>query len=70
MKLFRMLSEKRKNPGVFKFVRCPVCHRLTLDNYYICPHCGWEYDGTETGYSSANKMTVEEYRRNYKNSNS
>lgn len=49
----------------FKIVTCPVCGKETLDDYYICPTCGWEYDGTteETEYSSCNKATVAEYRK-------
>lgn len=46
----------------FQIVKCPVCGSDTLDNFYICPHCGWEYDGTRGGeYSSANKCTADEY---------
>ena len=51
----------------FKVVDCPVCGGETLDSYYICPTCGWEYDGrTEDGdFSSANGTTVGEYREKY-----
>lgn len=28
----------------YRLVKCPVCKKDTLDNYYICPTCGWEYD--------------------------
>jgi len=50
----------------FKIVKCPVCGKETLDDYFICPHCGWEYDGTtnENEYSSCNKTTVVDYRKN------
>ena len=36
-----------------------------LDNHYICPTCGWEYDGTvvDSDYSSANSMSIKEYRK-------
>lgn len=49
----------------FKIVNCPVCGKETLDDYFICPTCGWEYDGTveENEYSSCNKTTVAEYRK-------
>ena len=48
----------------FQLVRCPVCGKETLDSYFICPHCKWEYDGRtqDDEYSSANEMTVKEYR--------
>lgn len=39
----------------FNVVICPNCREETLDNYFICPHCGWEYDGIKEGYSSCNK---------------
>ena len=55
-----------KNCG-FKIVKCPICGQETLDSYFICPHCSWEYDGKiqDTEYSSANGMTVKEYRESY-----
>lgn len=28
----------------YKLVKCQACKSPTLDNYYICPACGWEYD--------------------------
>lgn len=52
---------------IYKVVICPVCENKTLDFYYICPHCGWEYDETkEGGYSSANHATLKEYRKIYR----
>lgn len=53
----------------FKIVNCPVCGKETLDDYFICPNCGWEYDGTteEEVYSSCNRATVAEYRKNNSN---
>lgn len=51
---------------VYKVIFCPVCGNKTLDNYYICHHCGWEYDGfPEYHYSAANGATLHEYRRAY-----
>ena len=49
----------------FKIVLCPVCGRETLDSYWICHHCGWEYDGTtdENEYSSCNKASIADYRK-------
>lgn len=51
-----------------KIVICPICGNETLDNFCICEHCYWEYDGTTENneYSSANGMTVEEYKIKYK----
>jgi hypothetical protein len=51
---------------VFTVILCPVCEHKTLDNYYICRYCGWEYDGfSDRHYSAANGTTLEEYRENY-----
>lgn len=54
----------------FKIVTCPVCGNETLDMYWICRHCGWEYDYTkfEDQYSNVNKGTIKEYREKYLNS--
>jgi hypothetical protein len=51
----------------YKIVNCPVCGKETLDDYFICPNCGWEYDGTtdENEYSSCNKATIADYRKNH-----
>lgn len=51
----------------FKIVICPICKNETLDDFFICQHCGWEYDGTtkDEDYSAANKATVAEYRVEY-----
>ena len=50
----------------FRIVTCPVCGKETLNDYFICPGCGWEYDGTteEDVYSSCNEATVADYRKN------
>ena len=46
--------------GLFEIVTCPVCGNETLDMYYICPNCDWEYDGVfdDDDYSSANHSTL------------
>ena len=51
----------------FKVVTCPICKSETLDDFFMCQRCGWEYDGCvkEDDYSSANKATVAEYRAEY-----
>lgn len=53
----------------FKIVTCPVCGNETLDMYWICEHCGWEYDymKSEDEYSDVNKGTIREYREKYLN---
>ena len=51
---------------IYTVILCPVCSRKTLDNYSICRHCGWEYDGFGAEhFSAANGATLEEYRRAY-----
>ena len=32
--------------GDFHIVTCPICGNETLDMYWICECCGWEYDYT------------------------
>lgn len=51
----------------YSIVTCPVCGKETLDNYWICEHCGWEYDNTVTNdnYSFANQCTLEYYKSKY-----
>ena len=51
---------------IYSVVLCPVCGHKTLDNYYICYVCDWEYDGfSESHYSAANGMALFEYRNEY-----
>lgn len=52
----------------FSVITCPVCGKETLNNHYICPHCGWEYDGIhgEDTYSPANATTIREYKESLK----
>ncbi len=49
----------------YKIVHCPVCGKETLDSYWVCQHCGWEYDGiTQEGvFSTCNQATVADYRK-------
>lgn len=53
--------------GDFRIVTCPICKNETLDMYWICACCGWEYDYTadENEKSIANGMTIREYRATY-----
>ena len=55
--------------GMFRIVTCPVCGYPTLDMYWICEHCGWEYDielQTEDEESPCNGMSLRAYRELYK----
>ncbi len=53
----------------YKITVCPVCSNETLDDYFICPTCGWEYDAfPEDHYSAANGATLREYRERYQKS--
>ena len=55
--------------GMFRIVSCPVCGHSTLDMYWICAHCGWEYDNelqTEDEESPGNGMSLRAYRELYK----
>lgn len=51
----------------FKIVTCPICGNETLDMYWVCEHCGWEYDYTkdENKESIANGMSIKKYRAAY-----
>lgn len=50
----------------YRITICPVCGNETFDDYSICPHCGWEQDGTVDAdmYSSANKSSINDYKKN------
>ena len=52
----------------YSVITCPVCGKETLNNHYICPHCGWEYDGIidEDMYCPANTTTIREYKESLK----
>ena len=52
----------------YSVITCPVCGKETLNNHYICPHCGWEYDGItdKDMYSPANTTTIREYKKSLK----
>ena len=52
----------------YKKIKCPVCSNETSDDYFICPHCGWEYDNIvdENIYSTTNKSTIKDYRKTFK----
>ena len=52
----------------YSVITCPVCGKETLNNHYICPYCGWEYDGItdKDMYSPANTTTIREYKKSLK----
>lgn len=53
----------------FSIVDCPICGRKTLDMFWVCSGCGWEYDifiNYEANEEShCNGCTPDEYRRQY-----
>lgn len=52
---------------IYTVILCPVCRHKTLDNYDVCRHCGWEYDGfSEDHYSAANGASLRQYRAEYR----
>lgn len=53
----------------YKIITCPVCSNETFDDYFICPHCEWEYDNIvdENIYSTTNKSTIKDFRKNLQN---
>ena len=44
------MSDLRSTPdyatGLYSIVRCPVCGEETMDFFWVCENCYWEYDGT------------------------
>ena len=52
----------------FTIVKCPVCGEPTLDRFWVCDNCGWEFDGAmfPDQYSSANGCTVGDYTNRYR----
>lgn len=65
---FHLRNTQEFRSGMFCVVDCPVCGMKTMDMYWICQHCGWEYDGTteDDEEPDANGMTLAEYRELYK----
>jgi len=51
----------------YKVIDCPVCGNKTLDSWYICQNCGWEYDYTTNydEFSDSNGSTLREYIEAY-----
>ena len=63
---FKLKATEEHRGFGFRIVDCPACGKETLDGHFICPNCGWEYDGIteENEYSSCNKATIADYRKN------
>lgn len=57
-----------KESKSYKYTICPVCGCLTLNGYYVCDICGWEYDGTVMENEKSifnNNLSVKKYRKNF-----
>lgn len=52
------------NKNLYKEVTCPVCGQVTLDSFWVCDNCNWEYDDTidENEYSDANQGSIRDYK--------
>lgn len=63
-------TEEFKKYG-YTIVKCPICGQPTLDMFWICDRCGWEFDGAvfPDQYSSANGCTVRDYTNKYRQKN-
>lgn len=50
-------------------IKCPCCGKATVEDYAICPVCGWENDPVQARHPStargANKMTLDEAKAAY-----
>ena len=56
---------------VYRIIDCPVCGKKTLDMYWICSECDWEYDifidyDDDEEFSDANGATLGEYKNAYR----
>lgn len=64
---FHLRNTPEFRSGMFHIVDCPICGMKTMDFYWICEHCGWEYDDTAADdEESGNAMPPGEYRELYK----
>lgn len=68
-----MTVEELKKTDEFRkygstIVKCPICGEPTLDRFWVCDNCGWEFDGAmfPDQYSSANGCTVGDYINKYR----
>lgn len=60
------MFEEELKTGLYSIVKCPCCNSDTLNFFYICPKCKWEYDGVlrDDEYSIVNGSTLGNYRKN------
>ena len=58
-------NSKEEKIFSYKVIMCPCCGSKTLDNFYICRFCRWEYDGIrdKNRYSSCNSSSILNYRK-------
>lgn len=65
--LDQSVIDEQLNSG-YQLTTCPVCGNETFDDYFICPHCGWENDGTVNleEFSTVNNSSIKEYKENLK----
>lgn len=55
-----------KSRATYHFVRCPICGKLTLDNFWVCENCYWEYDDLMVDeYSIVNQTNMNEFKMYY-----
>lgn len=57
-----------KESNSYRYTICPICGCLTLNGYYVCDICGWEYDGTVMEKEKSifnNNLTVKRYRKKF-----
>ena len=55
----------------FSIIDCPICGHKTMDMYWICSGCGWEYDifidyENDEEFSDCNGTTLGEYKNAYR----
>ena len=63
-------TEEYKEDG-FSVIDCPICGKKTMDMYWICSGCNWEYDifidyESDDEYSDCNGTTLGEYKNVYR----
>lgn len=74
-KLTQLINKKEEVKGTEETLfECPCCGYLTLEErgqYYICPVCYWEDDGSNENekYSGVNHMTLREGKKNFRKYN-
>lgn len=59
------------NEHGFSIIDCPICHSKTMDMFWICSECGWEYDlfidyNNDDEFSDCNGERLGEYKNVYR----